>query len=317
MKTITEYVLIKDGNVKVVDSVEAFANSTSNVYYLEWVRSDIDYSNWKRAKDEDVIFKDFFVLDIDLRNNCGYEITNDDIKTEWENLIKYLEQEDEYFWEWSKIIFTWNWIHIMYYWDWKKFNKDIYSLWVERIYSRWDEIMWVPYQCDHACKNLARILRLPWSINQKNGAKVEILKEREKKSRLFNLIEQLANKQKQEIQERDLQKQRDIEKQLKQFQWDDNKFYEKINIIPAYIIAQMLVPEFPYDWKKNFKNKKWWLTWYFYCKDTNTIINWWSRYFLFDGTVSSWWNNFSLVKRYKNFDNRQTFLFFKKLLWQT
>jgi len=35
METITEYVLIKDGNVKVVDSVEAFANSTSNVYYLE------------------------------------------------------------------------------------------------------------------------------------------------------------------------------------------------------------------------------------------------------------------------------------------
>ena len=28
MKTITEYVLIKDGNVKVVDSVEAFANKT-------------------------------------------------------------------------------------------------------------------------------------------------------------------------------------------------------------------------------------------------------------------------------------------------
>lgn len=314
MKTITEYVTILDNKVNVVDRVEAFAIRDKNVYFLDGVRSDLDYSKWQRAKDEDVILKDMFVLDIDLRNNCDYEIENDDIIQIAKDLAEHLEKDDEYFWEWSKIVFTGNWLHLYFSWEWKSFTKEEYSLWVERIYRQWDKCIWEPYQCDHACKNLARILRLPWSINQKNWATVEIIANRDKKSRLFNLIKSFAKKELQEIKIRDEKKRKELEKQLQNFKWDDNKIYEQINSIPAYLIAQMLIPEFPFDWKKNFKNKKWWYTWYFYCKDTNTIINWGSRYFLFDWTVSSWWNNFCLIKYFKWFDNRQTFQFFTKLL---
>ena len=44
MKTITEYVTILDNKVNVVDRVEAFAIRDKNVYFLDGVRSDLDYS---------------------------------------------------------------------------------------------------------------------------------------------------------------------------------------------------------------------------------------------------------------------------------
>jgi hypothetical protein len=74
------------------------------------------------------------------------------------------------------------------------------------------------------------------------------------------------------------------------------------------------LPEFPYNWRRNFKNQKWWFTWYYYNESTNSICNWGSRYFLFDWDTSSCWDNFQLIKRSKNFTNAETFRFFKDLL---
>ena len=316
----TEYTKIDSNWIKVITEKEALTNKESNIYYLNWVIDSKDYSNWRRAKDEDIELKDIFVLDIDMRNAIqedGEIISNEDIKNEWLQLIKSLESLDEYFNEWHKIIFTWNWLHIIYKWTPTKFTKEQYSMWVNRIYKQWDKFVWVKYwKCDFACKNIARILRLPWSINQKNWALVEIIAEQKKESRLFNMIKAFAEKEQEEINIEELKRKKEIEDNLKHYGDKWNEFYQEINLIPAYQIAQILIPEFPLNrnWK-NFNNKKQWLTWYFYNKSTNTIVNGWSRHFNF------WWsescfNNFSLVKHFKGWSDREVFLFFKQLLWK-
>ena len=190
-------------------------------------------------------------------------------------------------------------------------------MWVSRIYRQWDRFMWDKlWDCDKACKNLARILRLPWSVNQKNWAKVEVLASREKESRLFNLIKSFANKEQETLELQKKQRQKELEKQIKDFWEKWNEFYEELNLLPAYQIAQLLLPQFPLDKnEKNFKNEKHSFTGYFYNRETNTICNWGSRYFNW-GTTESCYNNFTLVRNYKNWNDKETFLFFKKLLWK-
>ena len=309
----TEYTAIwTNGGVRVITEQEAKTNTTDNIYYLNWLANDYEFQEWKRASDDDIKIKSEFCIDIDFRNNCDFEITNEDIIWEWETLAEFLETEDEYFWEWNKIVFSGNGLHIYYKGTPRSFDKKIYSMWVGRIYKQWDKFMWdEKYKCDHACKNIARILRLPWSINQKNGAKVEILAERKKESRLFDFIESLAKKEMQEQEKEKEKRKKEMEEHLKTF-WSDNKMYEEINAIPAYQIAQLLLPQFPYDGKKNFKNENGGYTWYFYNQETNTIVNWWSRYFNWKDTGSGW-NNFSLIKNYRNYTNKETFEFFKKI----
>ena len=169
------------------------------------------------------------------------------------------------------------------------------------------------WECDNACKNIARIMRLPWSINQKNWNECKILYWEKKESRLFKLIKNFAEKEQQEKEEIKQKRQKEIEDQLKKFNKEDNNFYEQINKIPAYKIAELLVP-YKYDWRKNFNNGKWWVCWYYYVSETNTICNWGSRHFNW-WDDSSCWNSFSLVKNYKWLSNKETFLLFKDILW--
>ena len=113
---------------------------------------------------------------------------------------------------------------------------------------------------------------------------------------------------------REIKREQEIKEQLKNFSQDENEFYNKINAIPAHQIAQLLIPEFKLNKNgKNFDNNKWWLTWYYYVEETNTICNGWSRYFEW-GSTESCWNNFSMIKNFKNFTNKETFDFYKLIL---
>lgn len=312
----TEYTKINSNWITVITEQEARTNTTDNIYYLEWISENTDYSDWKRAKDSDIEKKSMFVLDLDIRNEFkkiySEDISNEDIKKEGSLLSENLIIEDEFFWEWNKIVFTWNWLHIYYKWDPTSFTKEQYSMWVNRIYKQWDKIMWWYLKVDFACKNIARILRLPWTINQKNWAKVEILAEQDINSRLFWFIKTFANSEQEEIIKEQQKRKKEIEEKMKDYWKDWNKFYEEINSIPAYQIAELLIP-FKYDWKKNFKNWKKWFCRYFFNSDTNTICNGWSRHFNF------WWsescfNNFSLVKHFNNWEDKYVFKYFKNLI---
>lgn len=314
-----EFTKIKDWIISVITEKEALENKEANIYFLWWVKKDLVYSNWIRAKDNDIIEKNYFCLDLDIAKNFEEEynekISYEDIEKEAINIIENLKYEDEYFAEFSFIIISWWWLHIYYTWDFKQFTKEEYSLWVNRIYKQWNKIMWSKiYEVDFACKNIARILRLPWSINQKYWKECKILFAEKKDSKLFNLIKSFAVKEQEELENYKLAREKEIQDKLKIFNKSENNFYDEINSIPAYQIAELLIPEFPFDWKKNFKNNKWWFTWYYYVSETNTICNGWSRYFLFTWDESSCWNNFSLVKNFKSLSDKQCFLLFKEIL---
>lgn len=312
--TQIEFTAIKDWVAWQITKEQALNNKTANIYVLWGVDINLDITQVKRVSDDNITLKNYFCIDIDLRTNMWWtEVTNEEIKQEAINVINELNNID-YFNERAYLIFSWNWFHIYYIWDAIQISKEEYSLWVSRIFKKFDTLIWDPYTSDKMCKNIARILRLPWSVNQKNWAKVEILKQQNIKSRLVSNIKELAKAEQEEIDIINKQKQKEIEATLSKFSWDENKFYEAINKqIPAYQIAQLLIPEFPFDWKRNFKNNKWWFTWYYYVRETNSICNWGSRFFA-RWTESSCWSNFELIKRTKNFTNKETFAFFRAIL---
>lgn len=305
--------------IKIIDLNEALLNKTKNIYFLWGVREDLVYWIGLRAKDTDIVQKRYFCIDLDIRKKYeeefGEECSNEDIIQEWLNIAKYIGDLNEYFSEWRYIVFTWNGLHIYYVSDPQDISKEDYSLAVERIFRQWDKVVWSKtFSSDHACKNIGRILRLPWTVNQKNWAEVKIIAEQEVKSRLVDSLKNLADTERKEVEDRNRIKQKEIEQRMATYSKDDNNLYDVINQIPAWQIAQMLLPQFPLNknWK-NFTNEKWWFTWYYYCKDTNSICNWWSRFFNW-GDEWSCWNCFSLVKRYKNWTDCKTFEYFKDIL---
>ncbi len=295
--------------------IKRFINN-NNIYYLPWVAENLE--DWKRASDRDIQSSKRFCIDIDLRSNLkekyDEEITNLEIVRTWIDLWKQLIDDHELFWQWSYIVFTWNGLHIYYVWNEYKFTPGQYKLWVKHIFKIWDDYVienW--YDClvsDHACCNLARILRLPGTINQKNGAKVRMLLEQNKNSELVDKIKiyALIENEENEIKNRIALS----EMKLKNYETQWNEDYDKINSYPAYQIAQQLVPNFPFakNWK-NFHNEKKGFTGYYYVKDTNTICNGGSRYFKFDGDDNSCWNNYSIIKHWYSLSDREVFQWFK------
>lgn len=316
--TNIEYVSITNKNVSTVNEYTAMHCKTSNIYFLTWVNPNLVYKEGSRAKDCDIVKKSYFCIDIDIRNNYKNEyledVSNEDIIKCGMNLANDLQSTDDFFKEWRYIIYTWWGLHIYYVSDELSYDVDEYSLWVSRIFKQWDKVMWWQlFKSDHTCCNIGRILRLPWSYNQKNNQEVKILAEQNIKSRLVDYIKWFAKKELIEINEKIEANKKEIEAKLQTYSNDDRNIYNLINTIPARQIAQLIMPQFPYDWKRNFKNNEWWFTWYYYSQSKNIIINWWSRHFDW-WTSTSWWTNYELIKKYKWYTDKETFSFFRLLL---
>lgn len=295
-----EYISINNWIVKTISEKEALENKKDNIYYLWGTRKDLIYSWKNRAKEIDIIEKSYCVIDLDIRKafelKYNEEITDEDIIKEWLNIAENLQYEDNILADFDYIVFSWNWLHIYFFWDYKNISPDDYSFWVERLYNRWnnfwqDEI----YYADPACKNISRILRFPWSINQKTWWECKIIFERKWEWKIFNSIEKMWKKQKQEYKEKkekeiktraeEFEKKNQINKLIQWSKYTENKeklekIFEVIDSIPAYLVAEQIVPQFKLssNWK-NFDNDKKWYTWYYYVEDLNAICNWWSRYF--------------------------------------
>ena len=314
-----EYVTITEWVVNVVDEKKATKTKTDNVYWLCWV--DKEKAQGKRAKDDDIKDKNYFCIDLDIRK-AHKEIyledcSDEDIIKEGLNFAQNLKEEDEFFWEWRWIVFSWWGLHIYYVWKPTTITSKQYSDAVGRIYRKWNEIMGnCIYLADMACKNRARIFRLPGSVNQKYGNEVKILAEQEnKESRLVGFLPQFSEAEEKEKKEAEKRRKEEIEEMMKQFNNnDDRNLYNEINsAIPAYEIAMSVLPQFKYDGKKNFKNGKWGFTAFYYIEDNNSICNGWSRHF-------NWWdenscyNNFSIIKNFYSLTNKETFEFFKRLI---
>lgn len=188
---------------------------------------------------------------------------------------------------------------------------------MDRVLREWDKIMPSEYCSDQACTNIGRIMRLPWTVNQKNWATCSII-EKWQQSSLVSFLPAFAKKEKEEKIERDKKRKEEWEKKVKSY-WNldnDDNIYQLILDIPAYELSQMLLPQFKYTGNRNFlsdtrQGNQY--TAFYYSEDKNCIINWGSSHYNW-WSATSWWDSFQLVKKFFNWTSRETFTHFKKLI---
>lgn len=304
---------------KTVSESYALTNKEDNVYFLGWVNPDAE-----RTTDADIGIINYIRLDIDIKKwviEAYWTEPNKEDIIDIINEIKESIDSNEHLKDWSYIVMSWGGCHI-YYSNKKGINIDkevtpkVWQLAMRRIYELYDSIMEEEYKySDKAVCNTARIMRLPWTINQKNWLQCTIIYARpDQQSPLLGHVKALGQDALNKTKLLSTKRAREItlmrEQLIANGGWDTDLKYEIINKMPAYLLAQILLPQFKFDNKKNFKN--WWkLKWYYFIADTNSICNWWSAEFAW-WSVESCWNNFSLIQRQLNLTNAETFKWFEE-----
>ncbi len=332
---IKEFVIIWKNWAKIVSKEYALKTKKDNVYFLSWVRKDMKYWLYNRAKDIDIIVTNKIAIDIDLRkqyeNKYKEKITDEEIIKQWEYMVEYMIWEHEYLWDYDFIVFSWNGLHIYYLWEPRNISPDDYSYAMDRIMREWDnfwgdEVMY----SDKACKNISRIFRLPWSINQKTWKECFVIKERQGSWKLFNSIEILARVEKQQVLAKKEEENRiKIEEYIRQekmnrlIKWSKyeedkeklQRLFNNIDSIPINLVVEKINPMFPLskNWK-NFDNEKWWFCWYYVVKELNSVCNGGSQYFNWGG-INSCWSPSVLIKHQYNLTWNKTIQYFKDNFW--
>lgn len=154
-----------------------------SMYFLWWV-----VDKGKRNKDEDIKKKCYFYVDIDIRSvkyqSTGKVISDQELFDEIDKIIEALTV-----WNLSSmryVVFTGNGIHLYFVWTEREFDPRVFANGVQYVYEIIDfalQELW--YTCDTACKNIARIARLPWSINRR--LKTAVNKETKEKEIIWDL----------------------------------------------------------------------------------------------------------------------------------
>lgn len=266
----------------------------SNIYFCCWLWEKLS----RRCNDDDINTKKYFLVDVDIRleyfQKTWEVISQVDLVKEIWNIVKILN--DSWIDDYTALVDSGNGLHIYFCWNERTFDKKIYANGVSYIYNQIDTIIastW--YKCDKSTCNIARISRLPWTINprikQKKNAitkeieilwdlwsvECEILKFQPQVSELFERIEKYA-----EEYEKEIQIDREAQKQIKNIIKSDYKksddIRSQINNIPAHEIATDIWGVTLLDrWLDNVALSEWhknmWAYWY---KPHNVIVNTWS-----------------------------------------
>lgn len=304
---------------KTITKEEALSNKDDNIYFL-W-----GLSEWaSRMTDSDIEEIHYIRLDIDIKKwvkeFLWADIDGWDILAYIDEIKETLDDSD-FLNDWSYIVFSWWGCHIYYSnTEWVKIDNTItpkvWQLAMKRIYSRYDlEIDDQSIWADKAVCNTARIMRLPDTINQKHWEECKIIySEPDRQSKMLSYVKPLGLDELKKKEELTKQRAKEIDlmrQKLVAEWWQDTDLkYEIINRLPAYLIAQMLLPQFSFDGKKNF-TKEGKLKWYYYVEETNSICNWWSEEFAW-GSTESCWNNYSLVEKQLWLSKADTFKFFEE-----
>lgn len=171
--------------------------------YMLWGVSDTT----KRNKDDDIKKKCYFFVDIDIRLskylNSGIVFSDDELLQEIDKILDALK---DWSLDWfAYAVYSGNWLHLYYIGDEAEIDKVTYSKGVQYFYSVINGAIWhLGYYCDGACSNIARISRVPWSINNRHKEQgwklawdlwpmeVAILIEKEWDKQYFNNLKQYA-----------------------------------------------------------------------------------------------------------------------------
>lgn len=160
------YEILTPMDISGVDKIIK-SNKRENLYWL----GGVDASKEGRARDADILKKNYHFLDFDIRANSAVDISDDEIVMTWDWIKPALESEPLLS-EWSHCIFTGNGLHVYYFYDevWDD-TKERYADAISSVVEIAVKVTLCEKEIDKGCINIARLARLPGSINQKTGRK--------------------------------------------------------------------------------------------------------------------------------------------------
>lgn len=246
----------------VVTPEIAMTDKTRNFYYVPGDTKQVN----ERVRDDDIIATSTFFLDIDIKENLKLDAwipdqTEEALLEHAEWIKSFLDQSN--FKKWRYIIFSGNWIQLHFIWQVIKTDgkKKQWKFWVRSYQEEWDyetrKFFWnSTFRCDKACCNLARLRRLPGTINQKNGREARILYS---KNAIFPTEEILPRWE--IYYKKVIDQEREIAMKEKQeirnsLDFWENNIFERINLISIELIVNEIMPEAIFDGRKNWKKAK-------------------------------------------------------------
>ncbi len=316
-----------------VDQIDNFLSVAidSNVYFVGGI-----WELKKRASDKDIIKKNYFAIDIDLRKIAKdlyrIEISDSEIIHWGETVCDYLKDEfPETFWKIRYCVFSWNGLHLYYFrespveiiGDW---NPSIWAEWLNNVFEEFLTLMWDSCAPDFACKNIGRILRLPGSVNQKTKKTTKVIWFNDVYATIFFDSIQVrwltllkAKREDLERQSESLKRELELKKKLYPKMnielWNLQDLFVKINWINAAEVSMKIFPQFQLD--KNGKNFLSWkkdgnaYKWFYYIEEINAICNGGSHEYNW-GDANSCWSSSVLVKNHFWFSWGETIKWFKE-----
>jgi len=241
--------IVQVGQVNKLDSMPngvndyVANNSDKDLYFLGNVPKEKGLS---RAKDADITTKRYVYFDFDVRKSNS-NITDQEIKELAVGCGEKL-QGTEYA-NFSFIVFSGNGFHIYYICEPTVISIDNYSNGYELMSLEIEKI--VDIEADKACKNVARIARLPGSYNNKSDKRlVEILHVGEESTGFITKMQELG-----ESEIKRLKSINDEEAGLRTALQNNSKYKsdDLINAINDIPVQQEVLRDFP-EWSFDGKN---------------------------------------------------------------
>jgi len=197
--------------------------------------------------------KKYFFIDIDIRLTYRQKnskvLSDDELLDEFTKIMAVVDQSA--FSDYYAVVLSWNGCHLYYKGEERTFDLVEYANWVQAIYDQFDNVLAnTIYSSDHACKNIGRVSRLPWSYNQRKKMKkddilwdlwpyeVELLQVQNRDSFWFSMIEEEGKRMIEKAND-DKETMQAVKQQarLRQPKQEDN-IRAEINAIPIWDIAE-------------------------------------------------------------------------------
>ncbi len=298
-----------------------------DVYFVWGVNKNLK----ARCKDSDIVMKNYFWVDIDIREtimkNMWEVISDNQLYWYIDAILERLDDSD--YWDYEYVMASGNWVHIYYIWDHKQFKPENYKLAVNRIYKDIDIIIKdLNLKTDKATSNISSLFRCPLTLNysrvRKYGLEVWpcfIYKVKESEWTTFNSLDQIAEQVLSEREQEREQRRKMIEKEAKKREKLEDwvNIFEEINKIPVHeLFTRHTWLSLNRDWRNFVSSKDWKNIGCFYDENKNRLVNVWTWHLHSDESSH---NTFDFVmKEILGLSNckdaiKETIEWFKKEYW--
>lgn len=314
-----------------IDSYDKVMKMDSNLYFISFLPNDTWYEvvelTWKapRTSKEYIKWTSYARADFDIRRTIHEKenriISEEELLELKDRLLEWLKQ-DELLGSYTAVIHSGNWLHLYRVGQMIGIDAQIYSEASKEIYRRIKALfpdnpeLWP----DFACSNIARMLRLPGSMNYKEDYglpphKVEILEYKEEDSPLVSKLQQIWEEAIAEKESKVMACREELDKNHRNINrmsesWDFlQRLMDEVDI--ADLVCDYAHWKIAPDGINFISNKDWNHTWAFIVPEDNIVIHMWTPHLRDD---CKGYNPFTFIKyHYANGDNKEAFRIAKEM----